>query len=160
MENAEKIKQTTEMLQRVFPYSRKEGLKIYALLSVKSNLANLVTHETAEVLIYGAYSMDEAVRENNEAIRERHPKTHADWIAPRLIASQPFEMAVPGNEVMDMVDKLKSDLSPLPTSILDVETDKLISHARYLFEQATASPYEKGVLTGIINRINKKNGRI
>lgn len=153
----EKSMETIAMLKRVFPYSRTEGLKIYALLSIKTSLMPLVTHETAEVMIFGAYSLDDAVRENTQLMVEKHPKDYGEWMSPRLIASQPFEQAVPIAEIGGMVESIKRDMEPDPASILTLETDKLINCARYLFDKANATSYEKGILTGIINRINKQD---
>lgn len=140
------------MIEKLFPYKQEEDLKIYAMLSVHNSIAHMISDNTARLWLVGAYTLDEALRENDGYLRSALPTAYFNWRPAVMINTLPFQHIVPPMKVAEMVQKIKADQTPDKQELITREAAQLEAYCRYVFEKANATPYEKGILTSILDR--------
>lgn len=144
-----------KLVDDIFPLKNEEGLKIYAILSARKDIAAHVDEETTKLVILGAYTLDQALQSNQAYLTTI---SGAQDIKPGImVASLPYPNLVPPLKMAEMIEKIqkKEGWSGPAIDPTAKNVDDLSAYARYVFDKAAASPYEKGILTNILGRFRR-----
>lgn len=142
---------TVEMVNRIFPFKREEELKIYAIISARKDVASLISSSSIKLTIVPEYNLDEAMKVNDVFLKNTLPQTHENWRGSVFYTATTYQHLIPVDKIVDMVERIRGDQAP-QGSKKDTEIAQLEAYARYVFDSAKATPYEKGILTGILKR--------
>lgn len=151
-----------EMIVRLFPFKQEEDLKVYSVLSARADIAPLITDNSAKMMLVAAYSLDEALRQNDMYLTGMIPTTVHNWRPGILVTQMAYQQIVPVEKITQMVHRIRDEFVPSPESKREANVEEIQNYVKYVCDVAGSSPYEKGIMTGILNRFKSKvmNGAV
>lgn len=138
--------------EELFPLKNSEGLKVYAILSAHRSISENIGDSNIKLAILGAYTLDEALQSNSSYLQAALGDQMYMWKPGVMFASLGYENIVPITKMAEMIDKIKENESPRSDDLSAKRVQEMESYARYVFGQAGASSWEKGILTAVLGR--------
>jgi len=148
-----------DKVQRLFPLTQQEDLKVYGILSVHTSIASFINEHTCQLIVLGAYTLDQALNMNKIILQERLKDKVPQYAHAVLISSIGYQHAVPVLKMAEMIEFIEEENRPLDPTTIEKKAksvQEMESYARYIFDHANASAYEKGILTTILGRFRSK----
>lgn len=154
-----KVVEASEVVQKLWPFSRQEDLRVYAIFSGHFDLIRNMSADNNALTVFTAYTNEEAVRIHKEMIMHNSGLTNTDnWRWGASMMSVPFQQLVPMDKVSEMMETIKLkhlEIPSKPTQTAKAVED-LEAYTRYVFDQAGASDIEKRALERVLVRFRTK----
>ena len=151
---SEQLIDTVKLVTRIFPFTNNVDLKIYAILSTHNSIAYTLNDSNARLMVVGAYTLDEALANSQSFLDVSFPGTSQNWKNGVMTTSFPYQHVVPMDKIIAMVDNIKEDIKPKQSDeeVMAGRIEAMEAYCRYVFDKGNATPYEKGILTSVLNR--------
>lgn len=152
-------KATRELLEKAdkyIPITKPEDLKVYAIISCHASISSFINDASMKLFLFGAHTLDEAMAINVSFLESELKETFHQWHPASLAASVPYSQVIPAIKIGEMVESIEKQLIFEHHILPKKDHETMAAYTRYIFNKADATPYEKGILTAVINRFKLK----